>query len=194
MQRNSLKIISVVFTLGIVLYGPSLFPSAQGAPAKGQTAKAALEQARQLAKKWQPDALLHSISSMAVREDGTVEDTGRLEDVWFYEFHSPKSPLAKQIYTISPGSGKLEGIEKGGGGVYKPITRDFVDSDVVANELKKNGIPLKGKFFMTLADTCEGVPKKCGLIWHGVISEGGSKGTFFYVDAVTGKLFSKLTY
>ena len=102
------------------------------AHAAGNTAKAALQQATEVAKEWKPDAVLTSISCSAVGEDGKGT-------TWFYGFYSPRSD---SYLNVTAKGRQIEPLEVGAGR-KESLPSDFIDSDQAMTEAIKLGI--KGK-------------------------------------------------
>ena len=180
MTRKPSKGIIFLLAVGISLQGLDLFSPAQGAVAQGQTAKAALVTARAVAKQWQADAVPFQIAALGAREDGTaIPEFG-----WAFFFHSAK---ANNTYSIQTPNGQPTGFE-GGPHFTRAIPDDFIDSDRVMAEAKKNGFKAQGKFGMLLAVVSD-VNLNHGLYWY--VVEDKLDGARFYVDPKTGKFLGK---
>ena len=178
-MRRAWMVIALTFAL--LLQGSGFGSNSQSAAAKGQTAKAGLEQARQVAKKWRTDAILVYLSSNSVSKDGTVSGDGS----WQYIFHSP---TAKKEFIVDIGGPTVESDEIEFPG-NQAITGDFVDSDRVMNEVIKNGFKAKGNISMGLAYTSSKTLKP-GLYWF-VKDAADPTSTAFAVDPRTGKFLGK---
>jgi len=115
----------------------SLLPQAAAA---NDTARAGLAAAAASAKKWQSDAALVSVSTLAADASGRAAK-------WDYLFHSPK---ATQGYSVEIKGGKIAGTLEVRPHVKDPVGQEFVDSGQAMAEAKKNGLVLKGKAAMSL--------------------------------------------
>jgi hypothetical protein len=100
------------------------------ASAAGNTAKARLAEARALAAKWQPDAVLVTVSALQAKDDGTAAPG---LGGWIYQFYSAKA-------------GKWIGVHAGAKGLERqdlpvglkvPVPQDFVDSDKALDAARK---------------------------------------------------------
>ena len=140
----------------------------------GTTAKTGLAQAAASAKKWQADAVVTSISTLAADSNGT-------SDKWSYMFYSPK---AKKGYTVDIRGAKLETLEVNPY-VTDSIGNDFVDSDKAMQEAKKNGLKTKDKPAMSLMLMGQAT-KQPGVYWS--VGGGYLPGDVsIMVEAKTGK-------
>lgn len=97
--------------------------------AGGFTAKSSLPTTVSLAKKWVSDAVLSSISSLEVNDDGSAK-------WWIHSFYSPSTKRHLSI-TVKPGRVDTTEVRTG---FTKPIGGDFLDSDEAMAEAKKNGL------------------------------------------------------
>jgi len=157
---------------GVLLAALAVAP----ARAAGTTAKAALVAAAADAGKWQPDATLTSVSSMAVMPDGTA-------DTWMYAFYSPKT---RKFLTMTVKGGKSATLEVQKG-VTDPVGSDFIDSDKAMQEAKANG--LKGKT-PSMALNFMGNVKQPMAFW--TVTGGFASGDVSVIlEARTGKLFMR---
>jgi hypothetical protein len=103
--------------------------SSMPASTAGNTAKAALEDATSEAKKWQPDAILTSVSSITVDKDGRATS-------WFYGFYSPKN---QNHLNVTAKGRSIETLELAAGETAA-VPSDFLDSDQVMAEAVKSGL------------------------------------------------------
>lgn len=177
------KVFSLLFAVGLVVCGVSLFLNTIRAEEKGYTAKASLAQAKELAKKWQADAVLTQVSALQVGENGRLIPNSPFS-MWQYFFYSQK---AKKWYNVTAGAAGVQGFE--GSGPMNAITIDFVDSDRVLEEVKKNGFKASGNIGMYLAYASD-KNMKWGLYWY-VIDDKDPAYARFYVDPRTGKFLGK---
>lgn len=158
--------------------------AATGSPV---TAKALLAEARQAAARWQPDAVLVSLSALQANDDGTAPPNllG-----WTYTFHSK---LAGKWVAFHAGQKGLERTELPSG-FTQPVPPDFVDSDRVLAEVRRNGFSKDGDTLVTLLLQAD--PNlRTGVYWcvagqKEVSVERGVRG--FCVDPATGKFVAKL--
>jgi hypothetical protein len=160
---------------------------ATAAAGKPTTAKALLPEARQAAARWQTDAVLVSVTALQANDDGTAPATVL---GWNYTFHSKKS--GKWI-GFHGGTRGLERIDLPSG-FTQPLPADFVDSDRVLAEVRKNGFIKNGETMVTLVLQAD--PKiKTGVYWcvageKEVSLELGMRG--YCVDPATGRFVAKL--
>lgn len=149
------------------------------AMAAGMTAKAGLAQASAEAQKWQKDAVLVNVSTLQASPDGTAEK-------WGYMFYSAK---AKQGYTVDVKDGKIVETLEVNPYIKDAVGKEFVDSDKVMAEAKKNGLKVKGKAAMSLMVMGQATKSPC-TCWSVVGGyEKGDVGVL--IDAKTGKFSSK---
>ena len=125
MRRFGLPGSALATLLAIALAG--------AAAAAGNTAKSRLADARSLAAKWQPDAVLVTVSALQAKDHGTA--AAGLSG-WIYQFHSPKANKWVSVYT-----GK-KGLERDDlpVGLKTPLPQDFVDSDKALDAARKGEI------------------------------------------------------
>ena len=95
----------------------------------GNTARAALNDATETAKKWRPDAILTSISASAVDADGKGSS-------WLYGFYSPKAGN----YLIVTAKGRSLDTLELGSGQKEAVPAEFLDSDQAMAEAAKAGL------------------------------------------------------
>jgi uncharacterized protein YxeA len=140
------------------------------AHAAGNTAKVALKQATDAAKEWKPDAVLTSISSSTVGEDGKGT-------TWFYGFYSRR---ADSYLNVTAKGRTVETLEVGTGR-KESLAADFIDSDQAMAEAIKLRIRGKGP--------------SMGLTRTAWIVNGGSvKGdTGVWLNPRTGRLIKRQT-
>lgn len=150
-------------------------PAAEGS---GATAKAALPQVTAAARKWQPDALLVSLSTLLARADGTAPE-------WKYAFYSPK--VQKRFVVTAHGS-RVEGREVRLGFGTEPLG-EFIDSDAAMREARKGG--LKGNE-PSMSVNLRGAGKAASTYW--VVNGGFAKGDVsVFLEAATGRFSSRST-
>ncbi len=113
------------------------------AAAKAATAKARLAEARAAAAKWQPDAVLVTVSALRTNDDGTAPASML---GWTYTFYSQKS--GKWI-GFHAGPGGLESTAIPAGFRVK-VPDEFVDSDKVLPEVGKQGFKKGGDTLLQL--------------------------------------------
>ena len=113
----------------IVLLAQMILVSSAFALAAGNPARAALDDAVQEAKKWKPDAVLTSVSSLTVDKDGRATS-------WFYGFYSPKGD--KYLNVTAKGR-TIDTLELAAGQTVA-VPTDFMDSDQVMAEAVKAGL------------------------------------------------------
>ena len=128
-----------------------------GAAGAAGTAKARLAEARALAAKWQPDAVLVTLSALQAKDDGTAAPG---VSGWVYQFYSPKT-------------GKWIGVHAGAKGLERqdlpaglktPVPQDFVDSDKALDGARKGGFKKSGDTLLSLQII--GDPSvKTGVYW-----------------------------
>jgi hypothetical protein len=130
---------------------------AGSAAAAGGTAKARLAEARALAAKWQPDAVLVTVSALQAKDDGTAAPglSG-----WIYQFHSPKTGKWVSVY-----AGK-KGLERDDlpVGLKTPLPQDFVDSDKALDAARKGGFKKSGDTLLALHFVAD-PSVKAGVYW-----------------------------
>lgn len=130
---------------------------AGAAAAAGNTAKSRLAEARALAAKWQPDAVLVTVSALQAKDDGTAAPglSG-----WIYQFHSPKTGKWISVYT-----GK-KGLERDDlpVGLKTPLPQDFVDSDKALDAARKGGFKKSGDTLLALHFVAD-PSVKAGVYW-----------------------------
>ena len=144
--------------------------------AAGQTAKASLSQVVATARKWQPDAVLVSLSTDKAKSDGTSDD-------WKYSFYSPAS---KKRFVATARGTKVDGREVRLGFSTEPMG-DFIDSDRAMQEAKKNG--LKGNE-PSMAVKLQGAGKGAEFLW--IVNGGYNKGDVaIFIEAKSGKFVNR---
>lgn len=149
------------------------------AEAAGMTAKAGLVQATAEAQKRQKDAVLVNVSTLQASPDGSAEK-------WGYMFYSAK---AKRGYTVDVKDGKIVETLDVNPYIKDAVGKEFVDSDKVMAEAKKNGLKVKGKAAMSLMVMGQAT-KSPGIAWS--VVGGYEKGAVsVLVDGKTGKFSSK---
>jgi hypothetical protein len=87
-----------VLAIGVLVSTAS--PPDPAPAAGGQTARHALPRVIAAARKWQPDAILVGLASVAVGRDGTSAE-------WKYAFYSPKTT---KRFVVTAGRGKASPI------------------------------------------------------------------------------------
>ena len=146
------------------------------AVAGGATARAGLGKSTEIAKKWQGDAVLTSISSLEVQPDGTAK-------TWLYMFYSPAS---KKYNIVTVKGTSFEGLEVNSG-MSLPIVGEFLDSDRAVAEARKNG--MKGSS-ISVGLNMGGIGKDARLYWS--VNGGFEKGDVSVtLDGKTGKFVKK---
>ena len=157
------------------------------AAANAATAKARLAEARAAAAKWQPDAVLVTLSALKANDDGTAPPSilG-----WNYTFYSPK---AGKWMGYHAGPGGLESVAIPAGFKVK-VPDEFVDSDKVLPEVRKQGFKKDGDTLLQLNVVYDSNIKP-GVYW---CATGGSDFTppagprSWCVDPKTGKFVARL--
>lgn len=177
---------AAAFLVAFVFCAPlgGVHGSAAGRPA---TARTLLTEARQAAARWQPDAVLVSVTALQANDDGTAPPSilG-----WNYTFHSPKSGKWAGFHAGPQG---IERVELPAG-FTQPVPSDFVDSDRVLAEVRKNGFTKSGDTLATLV--LQAAPNlKTGVYWcvasqKDVSIEQGMRG--YCVEPASGKFVAKL--
>lgn len=161
--------------------------SESAAAGKPATAKALLADVRKEAARWQPDAALVSITALQANDDGTAPPTIA---GWVYTFHSRKSGTWAGFHAGAKG---LERVDLPSG-FTQPVPPEFVDSDRVLAEVRKNGFSRSGDTLVTLLLQAD--PKiKTGVYWcvaseKDVSIELGMRG--YCVDPASGRFVAKL--
>ena len=149
------------------------------AEAAGMTARAGLAQATAEAKKWQGDAVLVNITTLQADADGRTPK-------WGYMFYSAKK---KQGYSVDVKDGKVVETLEVNPYIKDAVSAEFVDSDKVMAEAKKNGFKVKGKTAMSLLVMGQATKSPCAC-WS--VVGGYEKGDVsVLVDGKTGKFSSK---
>ena len=142
---------------GIALSGLLALAIATATAAAGNTAKSRLAEARALAVKWQPDAVLVTLSALQAKDDGTAAPglAG-----WIYQFHSPKTGKWISVHT-----GK-KGLERDDlpVGLKTPLPQDFVDSDKALDAARKGGFKKSGDTLLALHFVAD-PSVKAGVYW-----------------------------
>lgn len=142
---------------GVLLAAIFALAIAGSAAAAGGTAKARLAEARALAAKWQPDAVLVTVSALQAKDDGTAAPglSG-----WIYQFHSPKANRWISVY-----AGK-KGLERDDlpVGLKTPLPQDFVDSDKALDAARKGGFKKSGDTLLALLFVAD-PSVKAGIYW-----------------------------
>ena len=136
--------------------------------AAGNPARAALDDATDAAKHWQPDAILTSVSSNTVDIDGKGAS-------WFYSFYSRKA----NSYLAVTAKGRSIDTMQLGTGQSDSVPADFLDSDKAMAEAVKVG--LKGETMRMQLTRAQ---------W--VINSGDQKGALsVWLNPRTGKVIKK---
>ncbi|HEX9184523.1 MAG TPA: hypothetical protein VF876_14805 [Burkholderiales bacterium] len=162
---------------------------AGAAGAAGGTAKARLAEARALAAKWQPDAMLVTVSALQAKDDGTAAPG---TSGWVYQFHSPKT-------------GKWIGVHAGAKGLERqdlpagmktPLPQDFVDSDKALDAARNGGFKKSGDTLLVLALVAD-PSVKTGVYWCAtgkadMISEPVLRVRSWCVDPKSGNFVARL--
>ena len=112
----------------LLLAGMFVLPSSP-VYAVGNTARSALSDATTEAKKWQPDAVLTSVSSLTVDKDGHAVS-------WFYGFYSPK---ARKFLNVTAKGRAIETLELPTGQTAA-VNADFLDSDKIMEQAVQSGL------------------------------------------------------
>jgi len=171
-----------------VLAGVLLGSAGAIGAALGQTAKAHLPRALEAARKWQPDAALHGITSSSVSLKGTATGAMWPLDVWMYFFYSSKT---KKAFRVLAAAQKLESGEWPGAVSASPVTADFIDSDRAMSILTSNGFKPAGPINIFFGNFCATAPiNRCGPLWYATDLSTDGK-TLFFVDAKTGQFLGK---
>jgi hypothetical protein len=144
----------------LLLTAAAVAPSTPAA-AGGTTALAALAGASTGAKRWQPDAVLTSASTLKANPDGTAE-------AWSFLFYSPKT---KKAYSVDVRAGQLHTLEVNSH-LSEPVG-EFIDSDRAMQEAKKNGLKGAGPLTMALMRMGQST-KEPGAFW--TVGAGFSRG------------------
>lgn len=123
---------------GLLCGGSTVIGNTTQAAEKGKTAKAALKQATEAAKKWHGDAVLVQIRSDAAAADGTAVAKRKSLSFsgWVYEFHSPQ---ARKWYRIEADATGLKTLETPHA-VRDPVKGTFIDSDQAMKHLSQAGL------------------------------------------------------
>lgn len=93
-------------------------------------ARAWLDQAQQAAQSWKADALLTSVSTTVLKDDGTAL-------VWTYSYLSPGTVTCARAIIVSGGEPRIQ--ELGSCAPAKAISMDFVDSPIMIKAAIKAG-------------------------------------------------------
>ena len=113
----------------VVLLAGLLAISGSPLYAAGSTARAALADAMEAAKKWKPDAVLTNVTSITVGLDGKGT-------TWFYGFYSPRTGAFLNVTA----KGRTIDLLEVGTGQKDPLPTDFLDSDKIMEEATKLGL------------------------------------------------------
>jgi hypothetical protein len=154
---------------------------------KPTTAKVLLAEARQAAARWQADAILVSVTTLQANDDGTAPANVL---GWTYTFHSKK---AGRWVAFHGGPKGLEQVDLPSG-FTQSLPAEFVDSDRVLAEVRKNGFSRSGETMVTLVPQSD--PNiASGVYWcvagrKELSAELGMRG--YCVDPATGKFVAKL--
>lgn len=142
------------------------------------TAKAALPQVTEAAKKWQADAIVTNISTLASKADGTAS-------AWLYMVYSAK---AKKSAIVTARDAKLELEEVLRNTSMDPLG-DFIDSDKAMEAARKHG--LKAGDSAALGLTMVGqATKQPAVVWSVVVTRAGGF-TSWGLNSKDGSLVSK---
>ena len=164
MRRVNIAVVLVAFFAALLVPGPVF--------CGGQTAKSALPQAIEVARKWQDDAVLVSLSTAKAQSDGTAAE-------WKYSFYSRKS---QKRYVVTATGTQVDGREVRLGYSTEPAG-EFIDSDKAMQEAMRNG--LRGKT-PVMGLKHEGTGKSAAFYWE--IAGGYEKGdAVVTLEARTGK-------
>jgi len=134
----------------------------------GTKARTMLNEAIAAGKKWEPDAILTSISTFSADTQGGASN-------WFYGFYSPK----KDSYLNVTAKGFSLDPLQAATGKKEAVPTDFLDSDQVMAAAVKLGI--------------KGTSPTMGLTGNTWIVMGGTEtgNTGVFLDARTGKLIKR---
>lgn len=160
------------------------------AAAAGATAKARLAEARALAAKWQPDAVLVTVSALQAKDDGTAAPG---TSGWVYQFHSPKTDKWIGVHVGAKG---LEQQDLPAG-FKSPLPQDFVDSDKALDAAREGGFKKSGDTMLVLAPV--GDPSvKAGVYWCAtgnadMVSEPVLRVRSWCVDPKSGQFVARLS-
>jgi len=156
--------------MGVLLLAGMLLAPASEIYAANSAARVELGDAVQEATKWQPDAILTSVSSLTVDTEGNAA-------TWFYGFYSPKA--GKWLNVTAKGR-SIETLELGTGQT-EAVPTDFLDSDKAMQAAAKLGV--------------KGDAPRMGLsraAW--LISGGDKKGSVaVWLNPRTGRLIKRQT-
>jgi hypothetical protein len=108
---------TVLAALAGVFMTPSILVQAAEAPAR-----AWLDQAQETAQSWQTDAVLSSVSTTVLKQDGTAL-------VWTYSYVSPATVTCARVIMVGGGEPRLQNL--GHCAPAKAISMDFVDSPIM---------------------------------------------------------------
>ncbi len=159
--------------LGVALLLAAIAVSASA----GQTARFALTEVMAAARKWQPDAVLVSLSSTKAQLDGTASE-------WRYSFYSP----ATQKRCVVTARGKEATAREVRLGYDTEPLGEFVDSDKAGQVAAGNGI--KGEL-SSMAVKHWGSGKSAGVFW--IVSSALGKGNpTVFIVAKTGQFASRV--
>jgi len=127
-MRRSL-FVSVRCSTVLALVAVVMIASATPGYAAGSTARAALEDAIETARKWHPDAILTSVYTASADVDGKGAS-------WSYGFYSPKAGNYLNVTSTGRAINTLEVSV----GQTEAVPADFLDSDQVVAEATKSGV------------------------------------------------------
>lgn len=193
----ALAMVVVAAFKGEELQGKASAVYAAPAAEPGVTAKVALAKAREKARAWQSDARLEKASTGYADGQGkiAVSDDPQMAGVtrWEFVFSSEKGKKVLLVETDSKYYVETSDFTQQHK-VFNPLPEDFVDSDRVMAETKRNGFaPSAAGNAMVLAREHVLVPglgaeKFPEPVWVVSAVEGGDQ---FIVSATTGKFVSK---
>jgi hypothetical protein len=134
----------------------------------GTKARAMLNEAIEAGKKWEPDAMLTSISTFSADMQGGASN-------WFYGFYSSKKNSYLNVTARGFSLDQLQAAT----GKKEAVPTDFLDSDQVMTAAVKLGI--------------KGTSPTMGLSGNTWIVMGGTEtgNTGVFLDAKTGKLIKR---
>lgn len=176
MNRKRLQPIAAIACWVVLMLAAA---PAEQVQAASMTAKTGLAQAAAEAQKWQNDAVLVNVSTLQANPDGSAAK-------WTYMFYSSKK---KQGYSVDVKDGKIVETLEVNPYIKDAVGKEFVDSDKVMAEAKKNGVKVNGKAAMSLLVMGQAT-KSPGIAWS--VVGGYEKGDVsVLLDGKTGKFASK---
>lgn len=129
MRIQRVAVVEPIRILSLLLLAGMLLLPSSPVYAAGNTARAAINDVTTEAKKWQPDAVLTSVSSLTVDKDGKAAS-------WFYGFYSPKT---RKFLNVTAKGRAIETLELPTGQTAA-VNGDFLDSDKIMEQAAQSGL------------------------------------------------------